>query len=92
MEITIQNKVKNPLLKREEIGAIISYDNGTPKKEDVAQEIAKTLMVKKDLLVINRMVPKYGCKQIRISAQVYENEEAMSIKKRKKKREEKKAQ
>ena len=79
MEITIQNKKQNPFLKREEIEAIITHDEGTPKRSEIQQELSKTLMVKKGLIVLSRIIPRYGSKQLKVKAHIYENEEAMKI-------------
>jgi len=79
MEIHVQNRTKNPFLKREELEILVNHDNGTPKRNELLQEISKTLMVKKELIVLSRIFPRYGSKQLKIKAHVYENKEAMSI-------------
>jgi len=91
MEIIIQNRVKNPSLKREEVEAIVNHDGGTPKVNEMQQEISKELMVKKELVVISKVTPKFGIKQLKVKAHIYEDEDAMKVEVSKGKKKEKKA-
>ena len=92
VEVDIQNRVKNPVLKREELEVTVSHEGGTPKRDQIQQEISKALMVKKEMIVLNRIIPRFGSKQLKVRVHVYENAEAMKIemKKGKKKEEPKK--
>jgi ribosomal protein S24E len=85
MDITIQSKTQNPFLKREEIEATVTHDEGTPKKSEIQQELSKTLMVKKELIVLSKITPRYGSKQLKIKAHIYETAEAMKIEVKEKK-------
>lgn len=85
MEINVQNKKNNPFFKRDELEVIIDYDAGTPNRNEIQQALAKEIMANKDLLVLSRIIPKYGIKQLKVKAHVYENKEAMRIEVKKKK-------
>jgi ribosomal protein S24E len=92
MEILIQNRVKNPSLKREEVEAIVNHDGGTPRLNEIQQEISKELRVKKELVVISKVTPKFGIKQLNVKAHIYEDEASMDVETKKGKKEEKKAE
>ncbi|MEM2974261.1 MAG: hypothetical protein QW112_01385 [Candidatus Micrarchaeia archaeon] len=89
MNISIQSRIKNPFLKREEIEAVIDHDNGTPNLNEMQQELSKVLMAKKEYLVISKVIPRFGIKQLKIKAHVYESAEAMQIEVGKKEKEKK---
>lgn len=92
MDISIQSRIKNPSLKREEVEATINHEGGTPKLSEIQQDLSKELMVKKELLVISKITPKFGIKQLNVKAHVYENEAAMKVEVSKGRKEEKKAE
>jgi len=92
MEIIIQTRVKNPSLKREEVEAILNHEGGTPNVNDMQQELSKELKVKKELVVISKVTPKFGIKQLNVKAHIYENADAMKVESSKGRKEEKKAE
>ena len=92
MEIIIQTRVKNPSLNREEVEFIVNHDGGTPNVKDMQQELSEELVVKKELVVISKVTPKFGIKQLKVRAHVYENVDAMKVEASKGKKEEKKAE
>ena len=90
MELHELNKTKNEFLKRQEIEYLANFDEGTPKTNEIQQEISKTLMVKKELVVISQVTPRFGSKQIKVRAHIYDTKEAMGVevKEKKEKKEE----
>ena len=92
MEIIIQTRVKNPSLKREEVEVIVNHEGGTPNINDMQQELSKELKVKKELVVISKVTPKFGIKQLNVKAHIYENADAMKVESSKGRKEEKKAE
>jgi len=61
MEIEIQSKINNPLLKRTEVHFTINHDGGkTPKRELIRSELAEKLNTKKENVMINFMKSGFG--------------------------------
>ncbi|MFW6121521.1 MAG: 30S ribosomal protein S24e [Petrotogales bacterium] len=72
MEIDIQSKTNNPLLKRTEVRFIIHHEGeGTPKSELVKTELAERLNVKKENIMINYMKASFGITDTIGYAKVY---------------------
>jgi ribosomal protein S24E len=92
MEIIIQTRVKNPSLKREEVETIVNHEGGTPNINDMQQELSKELKVKKELVVISKVTPKFGIKQLKVKVHIYENADAMKVEVSKGRKEKKKAE
>ena len=92
MEINVQNKVRNDILNREEIEALVDHEGGTPKREEIQKELSQILMMKKELIILNQITPRFGAKQLKVKIHVYDSEDAMKIEmKKEKKKKEKKA-
>jgi ribosomal protein S24E len=92
VEVKINKKTANSLMDRDEVECVVNFEQGTPKADEVKAAIAKALAAPESMLVINRMVPRFGAKQAKVLASVYKTSEAMkrSVKAKKKKVEEKK--
>ena len=92
MDILVQNKIRNDILNREEIEVLVNHEGGTPKSEEIKKELSQTLMMKKELIIMNQITPRFGAKQLKVKIHVYDSEDAMKIEaKKEKKTEEKKA-
>jgi len=77
MEIDIQSKNNNPLLKRTEIYFCLKHNGeGTPKRELVRSELADKLKVKKENIMINNMKSNFGKTETSGYARVYASIEA----------------
>ena len=77
MEIDIQSKTNNPLLKRTEVHFCLKHDSeGTPKRELVRSELADKLKVKKENIMINYMKSNFGKTETLGYARVYTSVEA----------------
>jgi small subunit ribosomal protein S24e len=66
----ILQETKNPLLKRKEIKAEISYEGATPNRAEVKNQLGQ-----KGHLIIRRIKPVYGEGTAVVEAVVYDNKE-----------------
>lgn len=77
MKIEISQQKKNPLQKRNEVYFTVDHTGeSTPKRNAVAEELAKILKVKRDCVVIDRMDTKYGHGRSEVYAKAYDSKEA----------------
>jgi small subunit ribosomal protein S24e len=105
MEVEIQSKNDNVLLKRMEVQFLVRHENeGTPKRELIRGEIAEKLNAKKENVVIDHMRSSFGMRTTVGYAKVYNSpadakaaeadpilkRNGMGTKKKAKKKEEKK--
>ncbi len=74
MEIDIQSKTNNPLLKRTEVHFTLRHEGeGTPKRELVKSELADKLKVKKENIMIDYMKANFGNTETLGYAKVYKS-------------------
>ena len=74
MEIDIQSKTDNPLLKRTEIHFVIHHQGeGSPKRELIRSELAEKLNVKKENVMINAMQSSFGKAETIGYAKIYKS-------------------
>jgi small subunit ribosomal protein S24e len=74
MEIDIQIKTNNPLLKRTEVHfTLIHNGESTPKRELVRSELADKLKVKKENIMINYMKANFGKTETIGYARIYKS-------------------
>ncbi len=87
MEIKVTRDYENKLVGRREINAFASYPDKTPNKEEVKQELCKSLGLNPELVEIRKIKQQYGLKISDIIAYSYANKEIMGslVKKRGKK-------
>lgn len=77
MKIEIKEQKESPLLKRKEVRFEVNHvGEGTPKRQAVAEEMAKIMKVKRDSIVIDDLSSKYGVGISAGYAKVYDNKEA----------------
>jgi small subunit ribosomal protein S24e len=80
MEITINEKIENPLLNRTEIRFECIYQGeSTPKVLDVKNRLVATLNVDKNLLVVHNLKPSYGEGKANGYAKLYDSVESLAI-------------
>ncbi len=81
MELEIQDKKENVLLKRMEVHFVIHHPNAqTPKRDNVREELSKLLKVPKDRVVVDNMKSSFGVHDTKGYAKVYPSkEEAVKI-------------
>jgi small subunit ribosomal protein S24e len=90
MEVHVINKKDNPILKRKEAECIINFEQGTPKKEEMKQEIAKALTANPELVYIYKFIVRAGAKQGKAEVYVFETKEQVEKMNKKKEKKEKK--
>jgi small subunit ribosomal protein S24e len=73
MNLEIIEDRKNPLLGRREIEAIIIYESGTPKRDEVREEVAKRYNVEKERVIIEKMESLFGTKKARAHIHIYDS-------------------
>ena len=79
MEITINEKIDNPLLNRTEIRFECTYQgDATPKVLEVKNRLVATLNVDKNLLVVHNLKPSYGEGKANGYAKLYDSEESLA--------------
>lgn len=72
MEIDIQSKTNNPILKRTEVHFFLHHEEeSTPKRELVRSELADKLKVKKENIMINYMKSSFGKSETVGYARIY---------------------
>lgn len=72
MEVEIQSKNDNVLLKRMEVQFLVRHENeGTPKRELIRSELAEKLSAKKENVVIDHMRSSFGMRTTLGYAKVY---------------------
>ncbi len=79
MEITVNEKIENPLLNRTEIRFECTYQGeATPKVLDVKNKLVAILNVDKNLLVVHNLKPSYGEGKANGYAKLYDSEENLA--------------
>lgn len=74
MEVEIQSKTNNPLLKRTEVHFMVHHESEkTPKRELVRNELAEKLNVKKENVIVNFMKSSFGSTDTVGYAKVYKS-------------------
>ena len=77
MKIEIKKQKENPLLKRIEVHFEVNHiGEVTPKRQAVAEEVAKIMKVKRDSVVIDDLSSKYGAGISVGYAKEHDNKEA----------------
>ena len=72
MEIEIDSKRNNPLLKRTEIYFTLKHKGeGTPNREIIRSELADKLNVKKESVIVNTVHSSFGTQEITGYAKIY---------------------
>ena len=90
MNLVIKEKKEEPLLSRMEIVAESTFDNATPSENEIKGQIASSLKVNEDVIVIKKISGGFGVKKASILAYKYSDEKArdkIEPKKKEKKKE-----
>jgi len=76
MEIEIESKKNNPLLKRTEVQFIIRHEGkGTPDRDLIRNELADTLNTKKENIIVHAIHSSFGTQESTGYAKVYTSTE-----------------
>jgi small subunit ribosomal protein S24e len=79
MDIEIKEKTENPLLNRTEIQFDCIYQGeSTPKVIDVKNKLVALLDADKNLLVVDKVLPKFGEGKAEGYAKIYDSEENLN--------------
>lgn len=79
MDIEIKEKTENPLLNRTEIHFDCIYQGeSTPKVIDVKNKLVALLDADKNLLVVDKVLPKFGEGKAEGYAKIYDSEENLN--------------
>lgn len=81
MEIEIQEKRENTLLKRTEVHFVLHHANSpTPKRDNVREELSKALKIPKERVVVDSMNSSFGVHDTKGYAKIYPSkEEAIKV-------------
>lgn len=81
MEIDILEKHDNILLERTELKIKVKHAKGsTPSRKDLSSALSEVLGLKKEVLVVDSMVNRFGRDETELMARVYKNvEKARSV-------------
>lgn len=77
MELTIDREFENPLLDRKEIWFTVTYNGGTPKRQEIREKLAAMLAVNDKLLIVDYIKQRYGKEEATGFAKIYKSEEAL---------------
>ena len=75
MNLEVIQDRKNPLLNRRELDIIIAYESGTPKRDEVREEISKKFEVEKDRIIIEKMESLFGANKAKAHVHIYDTVE-----------------
>lgn len=76
MQLTIQNKKENVLLKRKEVQGILNFKDTTPSNKEVTEVLAKELNSDSSLIVIKNIYTRFSKKEADFTAVIYLSAEA----------------
>jgi|AntRauTorckE6833_2_1112554.scaffolds.fasta_scaffold151838_1 ribosomal protein S24E len=77
MELKIIEQTPQESLKRTTIHARVFADAQSPSRQVIADALAEELDVKRDLVVVHKILPAFGDKSAEIHARVYTDAEVM---------------
>jgi len=78
MKLEIISKKENALLERTEVLARVHGYEATPKRDAIAEELAKELKCPKEALYLLKVTQPFGGKAASVTAQVYKTAEALT--------------
>ena len=73
MELKIEERRRNPLLRREEIRATVSFEGGTPTRREVREALARALGKDVGVVFVRRVLTEYGARRARVLAMAYDD-------------------
>jgi len=79
MELTVQEKNENKLLKRVDVRFKVEFEGPTPSRKDVKERLCGVLKASPDLTIIDNLAQGFGETQIVGYAKVYADAEAMKV-------------
>lgn len=76
MQVTIENKLNNPLLQRTEVEGSLSFEGAIPSNMELQQELAKQLSKDAQLIVVKKLESRFSGSVADFKAVAYANPEA----------------
>ena len=78
MELEIQKQTEAPLLNRQRVSVMVSYDGGaTPSILQFKDLVASKLKVNKDLIAVRHVYQSYGLTKAKVIVHVYKTREEL---------------
>jgi len=77
MKIEIAKQFENPLLRRKELVINVVSDKATPSRAELSSKLAAILDTKEDLIVIDKIIQKFGTTESEVIVRVYEDENTL---------------
>ncbi len=77
MKLQIINDKENPLLERRELVVKILHEKATPPRKEVRSKLIAELNLDKDSTIVDRMLPKFGSREVIVFVKVYKTRERM---------------
>jgi len=78
MDITITKNIKQPLLSRHAIEAVVTYSGATPRREEFVRDIGAKIKVAPELVVVQKIAVQFGETKAIVSAVAYDSQEKMT--------------
>ena len=72
MEIEIVSDVRNELMERREVEAVISFEGPTPSRNEILAEVSKKLGVPDTHINVEKIWQRFGRQEARVLAFVYD--------------------
>lgn len=79
MELKVEKKTENELLRRTEIEFSATSDGATPNRKDVKAAIQQSMKVDDELIVVDRIDNRYGTTAVTGRAIIYKDKEGMKL-------------
>ena len=79
MELTIQKEIDTPLLSRKRVTFEFTSEKETPSRKVLLKKVAEKTKAKPELVVIKHIYTKYGSKNAKVIAHIYNNKKDMEI-------------
>ena len=79
MKLEIKNKNENVLLKRTEIKAKVTFEQVTPKNDDIKKAIAKEAKCDEALTSVRHIYTDFGKREATVEAYCYQDEATMKL-------------
>jgi len=83
MNIEVIQDRKNPLLNRRELDILVIYESGTPKRDEVREELSKKYGVEKERIIIEKMESLFGANKAKAHIHIYDSIEHAKMYERK---------
>ena len=82
MELLIENKKEEPLLRRSVVGFKVNFEKMTPSRKEIREELVRKLGVSEKLLVIAQVSTQFGTHTALGVARVYNTDADMTVERR----------